>query len=155
MTSGPGHRTASRAFLPAIEKAHSHLVQPSSWNAPEMMKQVLILGAAAGLLLGSAALAQTPAPAPALPPGSGEDLFSRNCGGCHGYDVAGGSGPSLFSDTLLSKRTDDMLLYTIRNGRPGTRMPPWKALLTDTQIGAIIAYARREGDRLHGRPAGR
>jgi cytochrome c55X len=114
-----------------------------------MMKQVMILGAAATLLLGSAALAQQPAPA--LPPGSGEDLFSRNCGGCHGYDLDGGSGPSLFADTLLSKRTDAMLLYTIQNGRPGTRMPPWKALLTDAQIGAIIAYARREGDRLHGR----
>jgi cytochrome c55X len=114
-----------------------------------MTKQVLILGAAAALLLGSAALAQTPAPA--LLPGSGEDLFSRNCGGCHGYDLDGGSGPSLFADTLLSKRTDAMLLYTIQNGRPGTRMPPWKALLTDAQIGAIIAYVRREGDRLHGR----
>ncbi len=115
-----------------------------------MMKQLLILGAAA-LLLGGAALAQPPAaaPAPALLPG--EDLLSRNCGGCHGYDLDGGSGPSLFADTLLSKRTDAMLLYTIQNGRPGTRMPPWKALLNDAQIGAIIAYMRREGDRLHGR----
>jgi cytochrome c55X len=118
-----------------------------------MMKQLLILGAAVALLLGGGAVAQPPAaaPAPALLPGSGEDLFSKNCGGCHGYDLDGGSGPSLFSDTLLSKRTDAMLLYTIQNGRPGTRMPPWKALLTDAQIGAIIAYARREGDRLHGR----
>jgi len=118
-----------------------------------MMKQVLMLGAAAAFLLGNAALAQPPVavPAPALPLGSGEDLFSRNCGGCHGYDLDGGSGPSLFADTLLSKRTDAMLLYTIQNGRPGTRMPPWKALLTDAQIGAIIAYARSEGDRLHGR----
>jgi cytochrome c55X len=118
----------------------------------------LILGTAAALLLGSAALAQpagtAPQNAPVLP-GSGEDLFTRNCGGCHGYDLDGASGPSLFADTLLSKRTDDMLLYTIRNGRPGTRMPPWKALLTDTQIGSIIAYARSEGDRLHGRQAGR
>jgi cytochrome c55X len=119
---------------------------------------MLLSGGAAALLLGGAALAQPPAAAPApallpdaLLPDGGEDLFSRNCGGCHGYDLDGGSGPSLFADTLLSKRTDAMLLYTIQNGRPGTRMPPWKALLTDAQIGAIIAYVRREGDRLHGR----
>ncbi len=102
-------------------------------------------------LLGSAALAQTPAPDSASVLSGGETLYSRNCGGCHGYDLAGGSGPSLFADTLLSKRTDDMLRYTIQNGRPGTRMPPWKALLTDPQIGAIIAYAHSEADRLHGR----
>jgi cytochrome c55X len=119
-----------------------------------MTRQFLVMGAAAWLLLGGAALAQPSGTAPdsaPLLPGSGEGLFTRNCGGCHGYDLAGGSGPSLFADTLLSKRTDDMLLYTIRNGRPGTRMPPWKALLSDAQIGLIIAYARSAGERLRGR----
>jgi cytochrome c55X len=119
-----------------------------------LTRQFLIAGSAASLLLGGAVLAQPSGTSPdsaSLPPGTAERLFTTDCGGCHGYDLAGGSGPSLFADTLLSKRTDDMLLYTIRNGRPGTRMPPWKDLLTDAQIGLIIAYVRREGDRLHGR----
>lgn len=114
--------------------------------------RVRLWGLAFAMLLSCGAVAAPVTPPPEAPASlPGDDLFSRNCGGCHGYDLDGGSGPSLFADTLLSKRTDAMLLYTIQNGRPGTRMPPWKALLTDAQIGAIIAYMRREGDRLHGR----
>ncbi|MDB5735460.1 MAG: hypothetical protein JWP16_1333 [Alphaproteobacteria bacterium] len=121
-----------------------------------MIKRFVIVGGVASLLLGGAVLAQ-PSGAPAAPGSEalrrdgGERLFTINCGGCHGYDMAGGAGPSLFADALLSRRTDDMLLRTIRNGIPGTRMPPWKALLDDEQIRLIIAYARNEGARQNGR----
>ena len=107
------------------------------------------LALAATLMCGGAAVAQQTAPQPSQI-SIGDRLYTTNCGGCHGYDLEGASGPSLFADALLSKRTDDMLLFVIRNGRPGTRMPPWKGVLTDDKIGAIIAFLRSEGARLRG-----
>ena len=118
-----------------------------------MTKRFLVTAVATCLFMGRAALAQQPATAPS-PVSTGDRLFTTNCGGCHGYDLEGASGPSLFADALLSRRTDDMLLFVIRNGRAGTRMPPWKAVLTDEKIGAIIAYMRSENARLNGRPTG-
>ena len=116
-----------------------------------MTKRFLVMGAAAWLLAGGVALAQPAAPDNAPSPLIvGERLYTTNCGGCHGYDLEGAGGPSLFADALLSRRTDDMLLFVIRNGRPGTRMPPWKAVLTDDKIGQIIGYLRSEGARLRG-----
>ena len=112
------------------------------------MPNQFMISVAAFLSFGGVAQAQ-PATAPS-PLVAGERLYTTNCGGCHGYDLEGASGPSLFADALLSKRTDDMLLFVIRNGRAGTRMPPWKTVLKDDQIGLIIGYLRSEGARLHG-----
>jgi cytochrome c55X len=56
-------------------------------------------------------------------------LLKQDCGSCHGMTLKGGLGPSLLPDALAGKPTA-LLVATILDGRPGTAMPPWKAMLT-------------------------
>ncbi|KAB2870881.1 MAG: cytochrome c [Burkholderiaceae bacterium] len=57
-------------------------------------------------------------------------MVRQDCGACHGMHLSGGLGPALTRDALAGKPTDAMAA-TIVHGRPGTPMPPWRALLSD------------------------
>ena len=56
-------------------------------------------------------------------------LLKQDCGSCHGMTLKGGLGPALLPENLNGKPRD-LLVTTILEGRTGTAMPPWKALLT-------------------------
>ena len=56
-------------------------------------------------------------------------LLKQDCGSCHGMKLKGGLGPALLPESLNGKPTD-LLVNTILEGRSGTAMPPWKAMLT-------------------------
>lgn len=73
----------------------------------------------------------------------GKMLFEQNCMVCHQEDAIGkpGFAPSLTNKELLSIASDKFLLSTIRDGRPGTAMPPF-AHLGRESIMAIGAYLR-------------
>ena len=66
------------------------------------------------------------------------------CMGCHGPDAAGriGIGPRIASKSYLAAASDDFLVRTIKQGRMGTTMVPWGAVLGDEQIEALVAYLR-------------
>ncbi len=61
-----------------------------------------------------------------------QNLLIQDCGSCHGLARRGGLGPALLPGDLTSK-TPDYLVAIILNGRPGTAMPPWRALLTPAE----------------------
>ena len=65
-------------------------------------------------------------------------LVRQDCGSCHGLLLKGGLGPSLLPDALRDKPMDS-LRATILSGRPGTAMPPWQGLLTETDADWILA----------------
>ena len=88
-------------------------------------------------------------PAPS-PMGNAPELFSSTCAPCHGTDLSGGRGPSLFAERLLSETTDAALLHTIREGIADGGMPAFKAQLSDADIGRLIAYLRIRGGQLKG-----
>lgn len=73
----------------------------------------------------------------------GRALFNI-CQSCHGPEAEGrtGIGPALNSTSFLAAASDRFLMETIREGRTGTTMVPWKASLRDEQIEAIVAYLR-------------
>jgi len=73
----------------------------------------------------------------------GEQLYNQNCSVCHQADAIGKAGfaPSLTNPELLSIASDKFFESTIRDGRPGTGMPPW-AHLGRKNIQAIMAYLR-------------
>ncbi len=81
---------------------------------------------------------------------SSEDLVARGratfgtCVGCHGDDAAGriGIGPRIASKTYLAAASDDFLVSTIKQGRAGTTMIPWNAILKDEQVEGVVAYLR-------------
>lgn len=64
-------------------------------------------------------------------------LLQQDCGSCHGLTLKGGLGPSLLPEQLAG-RPRDLLLNTVRNGRPGTAMPPWGPILDDTEIAWLV-----------------
>jgi len=74
---------------------------------------------------------------------TGEKLYNQNCSICHQADAIGkvGFAPSLTNPELLSISTDKFFESTIRDGRPGTGMPPWSHL-GRKNIKAIVAYLR-------------
>lgn len=68
-------------------------------------------------------------------------LIKHDCGSCHGMTLNGGLGPSLQTHSLIDK-PDEFLFITIKEGRPGTPMPPWKTLLSDDDINSIVKLLR-------------
>ncbi len=83
--------------------------------------------------------------------GDGGTVYGTFCAGCHGL-VGGGirsaglaSFPSIANPDLLERVSDQFLEDTIRQGRPGRRMPAWgssAAGLKPGEIGAVVGYLR-------------
>lgn len=92
---------------------------------------------AAFLMLGGAAAAAEgidPARATAL-----ERLVRQDCGSCHGMTLKGGLGRALTPQALAG--TDaETLSAIVLDGLPGTAMPPWRGLLSETEALWIAAY---------------
>ncbi len=78
-------------------------------------------------------------------------MLLQDCGSCHGLTLKGGLGPPLRPEALAGKPRD-FLFRTIRQGRPGTAMPPWAPILKDEEIAWLVdellsGRALREGIR--------
>ncbi len=74
---------------------------------------------------------------------NGEAIYNQNCIFCHQEDAIGkpGFAPSLTNKEFLSVSSNKFLMGTIRDGRPGTGMPPFSHL-GRSQVEAIVAYLR-------------
>jgi cytochrome c55X len=59
-------------------------------------------------------------------------MVRQDCGSCHGMRLTGGLGPALTPAALADKPLDSMAA-TIVHGRPGTPMPPWRAMLSEPE----------------------
>ena len=80
------------------------------------------------------------------------ELFAANCASCHGNDLAGGRGPSLFAASLLAQNSDAALRQIILSGVPGSDMPAFKGKLDDAQIGRVLAFLRIRSGELASQP---
>ena len=67
-----------------------------------------------------------------------ENLLEQDCGSCHGSLLTGGLGPSLIPEALEGKSAE-LLKITILDGRPNTAMPPWRPLLSKTDVDWLVA----------------
>jgi len=65
------------------------------------------------------------------------NLLYQDCGSCHGMRLTGGLGPALTPGALRDKPRE-LLVTTVRDGRSGTPMPPWKQHLSDTDIEWLV-----------------
>lgn len=74
---------------------------------------------------------------------TGAALYKQNCVFCHQADAIGkpGFAPSLTNKEFLSVSSNKFLMGTIRDGRPGTGMPPFSHLGRE-KVEAIVAYLR-------------
>jgi cytochrome c oxidase cbb3-type subunit III len=91
---------------------------------------------------------EAPVTEPAIPPGMpehsegqperGQSLFGQNCVPCHGPAAAGGMGPKLAKNPIL---TDERRFWaTVRQGRGA--MPAWSAMLNAQEIADIQAWLK-------------
>jgi putative heme-binding domain-containing protein len=78
-------------------------------------------------------------------------LFRGTCVGCHGPDGNLVPGIDLAHMKLKRASTDDQMVAIIRNGVPGTAMPP--SNVTEFQAGTIVAYLHSIGNTAGGASA--
>jgi cytochrome c55X len=78
-----------------------------------------------------------------LDPAKLSNLVRQDCGSCHGMTLKGGLGKPLTVENL--KQWDrSQLIHIILDGVPGTPMPGWRPLLTESEA-AWIADALQQG----------
>lgn len=82
----------------------------------------------------AAALLASAAPALAQAPDAARQrelvrMVRQDCGSCHGLRLTGGLGPALDAPRLAQWPLES-LVATIHQGRPGTPMPGWAALIS-------------------------
>lgn len=85
---------------------------------------------------------------------SGEELYGRFCGTCHGTGEIGRFDkfykkfmPAIRSAAFLTVADSAYLANTIKDGRPGTLMPGWskdKGGLAESEISRIVDYLRAQ-----------
>ncbi len=70
------------------------------------------------------------------------ELYSRNCSGCHGVDGMHGPGRILHNALYVKWIPREELHKVLVYGRPGTQMPPWAisqgGTLNEKQISALV-----------------
>jgi alcohol dehydrogenase (cytochrome c) len=96
------------------------------------MPRVALACAMLGPLIAVAIQGQSPAQ-------SGAALYAEACASCHGADARGLNGPSLVA-LIAAKRPDERILQIMRNGVPGSIMPPSTA--SETELRAILGYVK-------------
>jgi len=70
---------------------------------------------------------------------TGNALFAARCSDCHGADAKGKLGPDL-TQRWARGASDESAFAVIRNGVPGSSMPP--SIAPDNELWAIVAYLR-------------
>ena len=70
---------------------------------------------------------------------TGAGLFAARCAVCHGPDAKGQLGPDL-TQRWARGETDESAFLIVRNGVPGSSMPP--NIAPDNEIWAIVAHLR-------------
>jgi cytochrome c oxidase subunit 2 len=71
----------------------------------------------------------------------GEKVYAANCVACHQANGKGvpGAFPALDGDAVVNGPRGPQII-TVLNGK--NAMPPWKGVLNDTEIAAVITYTR-------------
>ncbi len=84
------------------------------------------------------------------PPMAGDETFRVLCARCHGEAGAGDGPIALYLDpaprgltkaAFMNSKTPERFLTSIREGVPGTSMPPWRNVLDEEQSLAVLEYA--------------
>ena len=72
---------------------------------------------------------------------AGERVYKAACQTCHGGNGTGDRGPALNSGKFGHGAKDGEIFLNVRNGLPGTQMPPFAKLSTE-QVWQLVTYIR-------------
>ena len=121
------------------------------WTQGRTETPAVAATSAAPTAASGAPLAEVVVPAEFSPPArQGETYFNAVCASCHGTNAAGQDGvaPPLVHRIYEPSHHGDMaFVLAARNGVrahhwPFGNMPPVEQILTDAELGAIVAYIR-------------
>ena len=123
------------------------------WRARSRSPWYGAMAAAAGLvvLLAIAPRYSEPTSLPSASPATlalGKQLYEANCAKCHGTNFVPATEGAADLRVHVPVHPDTYLLDTVRNGRPGTAMPPFRDSLSETEIGAVLTYVREQAAAL-------
>ena len=136
-TVGAGPRARPR-FSPLSQELDVARAGRAGTGAGPYMRGWLQLLVCGGLALAPLAAQNTVDLTNASVIAKGSDLFAQNCatGYCHGAEGRAARGPD-----LRNRDWDPRKLHaSIRDGVPGTTMPPWNNIIPDEGIWAVTAY---------------
>ena len=68
-----------------------------------------------------------------------ERLVRHDCGSCHGMTLKGGLGPDIRRERF-DKVPPEAIAQVILDGKPGTPMPPWRPLISESEALWIASY---------------
>lgn len=99
---------------------------------------------------------ESPLPHTGVTVAAGRETFQQRCAACHG-SRGRGDGPAAAglhpppADLLLHvpQHTEGELYYFIARGVPGTAMPAWRSILSETERWRLVHYLHALGE---GRP---
>jgi len=80
-------------------------------------------------------------------------VYDRYCVSCHGRSLEGGAAQSLADGVWKFGGDDAQIAATVRDGRAGTPMAPFKGVLNEEQIWQLVVLIRQEEAAAKGRPA--
>ncbi len=69
------------------------------------------------------------------------NLIRQDCGSCHGMTLKGGLGKPLLPKALEGKPHSN-LMQIILDGIPNTPMPPWRELLSESDVNWIVTQLK-------------
>ncbi len=72
----------------------------------------------------------------------GEKVYSANCAVCHKADGKGAGPIKALDGSAIVQGDVARQLQTVLNGANNGAMPSWKALLSDTELAAVVTYTR-------------
>ena len=127
------------------------------WTAPSVGRSAACaLGLVTCLGLGWVLGACCVEPAGAAAPQTGQAVYRAQCAMCHGADGRG-DGPAAAmvspkprdfrAPEFWADRTPESVAEAVRQGKPGTAMMGYQAVLTPEEIREVVAYLRTLGTR--------
>jgi len=75
-------------------------------------------------------------------PAAGLAVYEQHCNTCHGAQGQGATAISIANPWFLELASDGFLLHAINEGRPGTEMAGWQAVLAESARYDLVALLR-------------
>jgi mono/diheme cytochrome c family protein len=123
----------------------------ASWKERREMREMksVLLGCLGVMVLAGLALAE----ASQGNREAGAKIYQSNCATCHGAQGQGDGPlarnlvppPSNLAGKATEAKNTEKWEAIIRDGKPGTAMPPWKGSLSPQQIQDVLAYIKTLG----------
>ena len=95
----------------------------------------------------AAAAPQQPSVSYGAGEGAAAKLANDLCAACHGENLAGGRSQSLIDDQWVYGGSDAEIAASIRDGRPGTLMAPFKGALSEQEIRSLVVLIRELAEK--------